>query len=374
MAPDVGKSVASRTMIRVFDFFSGCGGTSEGLRRAGMDIVLGLDCDLDAALTFTQNFPSASFLLADIRRVKSGDLRPYVQAVGHDPVLFCGCAPCQPFSKQPSTKKHPRRGRTLLNEFARFVVEFRPHFVLCENVPGLQKVSGETGPFASFCAMLRKNGYEFDHRVIECQDFGVPQMRRRLVLLASRVGAVKIPPATHGPKASRGYSTVGEWIRDLPRLRAGQASKTDHVHTAMNLSTLNLKRIKATPAGGSRLDWPRTLRLKCHADRERKNSEYRGHTDVYGRMRWDRPAPALTTRCISLSNGRYGHPTQDRAISAREAACLQTFPLDFQFAGSVISIARQVGNAVPVVLAETLGKQFVSVLDGDDRSAHNDKE
>lgn len=372
--PYMGIASASRSMIRVFDFFSGCGGTSEGLRRAGMDIVLGLDCDLDAALTFTRNFKDSRFLLGDIRKVTSQNIRPYVEAVGDDPLLFCGCAPCQPFSKQPSTKKHPRRGRDLLNEFARFVVAFRPHFVLCENVPGLQKVSSDTGPFRKFCAMLKREGYDYDWDVIECQDYGVPQMRRRLVLMASRIGPVKIPSPTYGPSSGKRYSTVRDWIHGLPRLRAGQTSSRDPVHRAAKLSELNLKRIGATPTGGSRLDWPSDLALKCHTRREKQNPSYRGHTDVYGRMLWNRPAPALTTRCISLSNGRYGHPTQNRAISAREAACLQTFPRGFQFAGSLVSVARQVGNAVPVALAETLGNQFVVVLNSARQRDENENE
>lgn len=324
-----------------------------------MDIVLGIDCDADAALTFARNFPTAHFLLGDIRRITPDDISPLIENCGQDPLLFCGCAPCQPFSSQRSTKKHPRRGRDLLNEFRRFVEEFEPAFVLCENVPGLQDVSGERGPFAAFCASLKSRGYGYVTKVIECQDYGVPQMRRRLVLLASRVGPVQIPAPTHGPKAKQQYSTVGEWISGLPRLNAGQTHHRDPVHRAMRLSPLNLERIKSTPPGGSRLDWPHHLNLRCHSQSRSGDAPYRGHTDVYGRMRADRPAPALTTRCVSISNGRYGHPTQHRAMSVREAACLQTFAREFEFVGSLVSMARQIGNAVPVLLAERLGREFM---------------
>lgn len=348
--------------IHVIDFFSGCGGTSAGLRSAGMKVVLGIDCDLDAARTFTLNFPEAAFLLADIRRTHVDDLRGVVEASAGAPLLFCGCAPCQPFSKQRSTKLHPRRGRDLLDHFSRFVAAYTPEFVLCENVPGLQSVSGASGPFQRFCRMLERNGYHHDYKIIECQAYGVPQMRRRLILLASRIGKIAVPPPSHGPSAGVPYETVSRWIRGLPRLEAGATDPRDPVHRAAALSPLNLRRITATPLGGTRLDWPKHLRLRCHS--KPGPARVVGHTDVYGRMHSDRPAPALTTRCISLSNGRYGHPTQNRAITAREAACLQTFPRDFVFEGGLPSIARQIGNAVPVRLAEAVGQVFIASLPG----------
>lgn len=352
---------SDRVQVHVVDFFSGCGGTSAGLRAAGMKIVLGVDCDADAARTFKLNFPDSGFLETDIRQLEVDDIRPAIEACGDHPLLFCGCAPCQPFSRQRSTKKHPKRDRDLLDHFGRFVAAYTPAFVLCENVPGIQSVSADGGPFGRFLRMLKRKKYRLDYRVIECQDYGVPQMRRRLLLVASRVSDIAIPVATHGPETGNPYSTVADWISGLPRLKAGQRHRADPVHRAAALSELNLKRISATPKGGGRRDWPERLQLRCHT-RKRRGKSYRGHTDVYGRMRLDCPAPALTTRCISLSNGRYGHPTQDRAISTREAACLQTFPRDFKFAGSFVSIGRQIGNAVPVLVAEKVGKAFLAAL------------
>jgi DNA (cytosine-5)-methyltransferase 1 len=192
---------------------------------------------------------------------------------------------------------------------------------------------------------------------IDCCDYGVPQKRQRFVLLASNIGNISLPPKTHGFGDGKArFSTVGDWIADLPPIEAGQECDSVPNHRAANLSPLNLRRIKATPPGGSRLDWPSKLTLACHAG-------HAGHTDVYGRLRMEQPASALTTRCISLSNGRFGHPIQDRALSVREAASLQTFDRDFRFFGSLNSMARQIGNAVPALLAQCLGECFVRSAD-----------
>lgn len=161
-----------------------------------------------------------------------------------------------------------------------------------------------------------------------------------------------IPAPTHGPDAPEGgYTTVANWIKDLPEISAGQTHPSDPDHSAAKLADINLQRIRATPEGGSRDSWPRSLWLECH-----KN--YSGHSDVYGRLAWNKQASGLTTRCTSYSNGRFGHPTQDRAISVREAACLQTFPRSYEFTGTLTSKARQIGNAVPPRMAEAFGKAF----------------
>ena len=183
----------------------------------------------------------------------------------------------------------------------------------------------------------------------------MPQRRGRLIVLASRLGVPGFPEPTHGI-GRLPYSTVRDWIADLPPIAAGETHPTVKNHQAAALSELNMKRIRATPEGGDRLDWPAELWLECHS------GGYDGHTDVYGRMMWESPATGLTTRCISYSNGRFGHPKQDRAISAREAASLQTFPEDFEFMGSLTSQARQIGNAVPILLAESVGRHLLAHL------------
>ncbi len=344
--------------VKVFDFFSGCGGASCGFRDAGMDIVFALDFDPDSQRTFQINFPSVHFELADIRKTSVRHIRSLVAAQRPNPILFCGCAPCQPFTKQNTTHPAPERDDRvpLLFHFARLVEGCKPDIVFVENVPGLQKLDRRTQPFGGFLQSLKTSGYQFAHKPVSLMKYGVPQSRCRLVLLASHHGPIELPPETNGPGATnRRYETVRNWIEDLPHITAGEEHVTVPNHHAAALSERNLERVRATPEGGSHRDWPKRLRLDCH-------EKVTGYSDVYGRMSWDRPASGLTTRCISYSNGRFGHPEQDRAISVREAACLQTFPRDFIFEGSLASMARQIGNAVPVRLARIIGRHVTEHL------------
>jgi DNA (cytosine-5)-methyltransferase 1 len=329
--------------VQVVDFFSGCGGTSEGFRQLGLEIALGLDCDPTAAETFRSNFPSAAFIERDITQVGLDEVSQFIHA---DKVLFSGCAPCQPFSRQNQqrTSKDPRWG--LLGEFERFVLGLRPDYVVLENVPGLQRV-GRRGPLPGFLSALKDAGYDCASGLVRASDMGVPQTRLRLVVVAALKGKARLPE----PVSSE-VPTVREAIAHLPALEAGGADPDDPDHAAMRLSPLNLRRIRATPQGGSRRDWPEALRLDCHKDHD-------GHSDVYGRMAWDAPASGLTTRCLSYSNGRFGHPEQDRAISAREAALLQSFPASFRFSGQLTGKGRQIGNAVPPVMAHRLADVLI---------------
>ena len=341
--------------VKVFDFFSGCGGASCGFRDAGMDIVFALDCDPDSQKTFQRNFRSTHFELMNIRQMSIHRVRSLVEAQKPNPVLFCGCAPCQPFTKQNT--KHPEQKDddrvSLLPRFAEFVEVCKPDIVFVENVPGLQKFSHHTQPFGGFLRSLETAGYRhIDYRPVRLMKYGVPQSRCRLVLLASHHGPVELPRETNGPGTTNPrYETVRNWISDLPPIAAGEEHATVLNHRAAGLSQRNLERIRATPEGGGHGDWPKRLWLNCH-------KKTTGYSDVYGRMSWDRPATGLTTRCISYSNGRFGHPEQDRAISIREAACLQTFPIDFRFEGNLSSMARQIGNAVPVRLTKIIGQQI----------------
>lgn len=317
-----------------------------------MDIALGIDIDREAERTFRRNFPEAQFIRSDITTLKTGALRSYIDR--DQPLLFSACAPCQPFSKQRRGRSKDDERVPLLLEFVRFVRYYKPMYVFVENVPGLQTLSAEMGPLPEFTRRMKSLGYNLEARVIESCDYGVPQRRRRLVIIGSRGLSLSFPEPTHGPGTRRPtYPTVWDWIGDLPPIVAGETHPDVPNHRASGLSPLNQQRIRATPEGGGREHWPRRLLLRCHHD------DYEGHTDVYGRMRRDAPASGLTTRCISLSNGRFGHPVQDRAISVREAASLQTFPRTFTFEGSLNSMARQIGNAVPVVLARQFGRAFV---------------
>ena len=341
-------------MIDVADFFCGCGGTSAGLRNAGLNILLGIDNDFDSGTTFAKNFPEAAFILKDIRLLQPCDLKRYFAKIRSRPLLFSACAPCQPFTRQRTMKPGEDGRSSLLDETHRFVRVFRPEYIFVENVAGLQNVKPEEGPLGRFNGLLEELGYSSYSGVLRAQDYGVPQYRRRFVLLASLFGDLVWPPGrTHGPGSSNPkFETVWDWIGSLPPIEAGEAHADIDSHRAANLSSMNLERIAVTPPGGGRHDWPRELQLDCH-------DCHTGHTDVYGRLHKDRPASALTTRCISLSNGRYGHPIQNRAISAREAARLQTFCDEFVFGGSLTSKARQIGNAVPVRFAEAFGKHVV---------------
>jgi DNA (cytosine-5)-methyltransferase 1 len=343
----------------VVDFFSGCGGTSEGLRQAGFVIAAAVDNDPATAETYRINFPGVMFFGQDIRDLRESDVQRAVRDAGYRAgeafLSFAACAPCQPFSKQRRSGGSVDDRVDLLSELLRFVEHLQPHALIIENVPGLQQWAGPTATYPSFCLAIERAGYDIATRIVSSQSYGTPQRRRRLVLIASRIGAAAIPNPTFGP-GLRPYATVRSAIGDLPPISAGESHPIVSNHRAARLSPLNLLRIRSTPEGGGRADWPAELLVPCHS------RGFQGHTDVYGRLRWDAPAPALTTRCISYSNGRFGHPKQDRALSVREAARLQTFPDDFRFVGALSSQARQVGNAVPVVLARALGESLVQTL------------
>lgn len=338
--------------MNVVDFFSGCGGASEGLRQAGFDIILGLDFDKDAAATYRSNFPEASFIEGDIREVRESVVKQILNAKAkkNKPTLFAACAPCQPFSKQNRSKKEVDLRRSLLDETHRFIKEIKPDYIMLENVPGIQKVDeDEDGPYKNFLEFIYKLGYEYNAFIAKSESYGVPQRRKRFVLIASLNGKVPVPDPIHGENLNP-YKTVRDYIGEYPAIKAGEASKFDALHKAAGMESLNLKRISITPEGGDRRDWPESLLNKCH-------KEYKGHTDTYGRMSWDKPAPTLTTKCYSYSNGRFGHPDikQHRAISIREASRLQTFPPDYIFHGNLAAMARQIGNAVPCKLAKEFG-------------------
>lgn len=338
--------------VDVIDFFCGCGGTSAGLSAAGMNILAGIDLDPDAAATYRANFPTAGFIERDIRKIEPREVGAIAARTPGSRLLFSACAPCQPYTSFHRKSARRAEQRTLLLRLMPFIDHLQPDFVFVENVPGLHKVP-KASTFNRFRASLERRGYSIDWTIVDCRDYGVPQRRRRLTLVASRLASVKVPAPTHGPGPGLApWSTVRDWIGHLPPIQHGETHPSIPNHQASRLTDLNLRRVRATPTGGGRLDWPEELRLDCHAT-------HRGHSDVYGRMHWDAAAPVLTTKCTSISNGRYGHPEQDRPISVREAASLQTFPEDFVFAGRIKSATRQVGNAVPVRLAQAVGEALL---------------
>ena len=263
MNPDTDSGTDGETApdltVKVFDFFSGCGGASRGFQEAGMDIVFGLDWDADAERSFKRNFPSATFVAGDIRQVDEDSIRKLVDQQRPHPILFCGCAPCQPFTKQNTTRPEPDADERvpLLLEFLRLIRRCEPDIVFVENVPGIQNVCPDSEPLRGFLRGLKDAGYlEPTYESVPLKRYGVPQGRRRFLLLASRHGRLGLPDETHGPGTDNpDFATVRDWIGDLPELAAGETDPTVPDHRAARLSPLNLKRIRATPEGGGNRDW-----------------------------------------------------------------------------------------------------------------------
>lgn len=340
--------------IVLADFFSGCGGTARGFADAGVRPVFATDWDEEAVETFRLNFPTVKAVQRDIRELRVDEVVSVMPPADEAVRLLAGCAPCQPFAGHRNAATGEDERSNLVLELLRFVEALCPQLIFVENVPGMRRASKSNGPLTEFIEVLEKT-HHVALDTISCADYGVPQTRSRLVLIASSIdlGEIKFPVPTHGPTTEQPHMTVRDAIDSLPRDVDGPDAANVSSHRAMRLSPLNRRRIKATSEGGDRREWPKSLWPTCHS------GGFGGHTDVYGRLSWDKPAPTLTTKCVSYSNGRFGHPSEHRALSAREAARLQTFPDEFEFAGGLTSQARQIGNAVPVVLAQRFGEHFV---------------
>lgn len=338
--------------IVLADFFSGCGGTARGFTDAGVRPVFATDWDEEAVQTFKLNFPDVKAVQRDIRELATEEVVSVMPPADEAIRLLAGCAPCQPFAGHRNAATGEDERSDLVLELLRFVEALCPQLVFVENVPGMRRASRSDGPFMEFVEVLKKT-HDVAFDTISCADYGVPQTRRRLVLIASSLGEIDLPTPTHGPSTDQPHVTVRDVLHSLPHNVDEPEAAAISSHRAMRLTRLNSERIKATPEGGDRRNWPKHLWPDCHS------GGFGGHTDVYGRLSWDKPAPTLTTKCISYSNGRFGHPSEHRAITAREAARLQTFPDSFQFAGGLTLQARQIGNAVPVLLARRFGQHFV---------------
>ncbi len=345
--------------IIAVDLFCGAGGLTRGLLDAGIAVKKGFDNDPGLKDTYEKNNPGVKFFCRDISEVTKEEVLEGLNTKDNF-LLLAGCAPCQPFSRLLRKNKRDDSRVNLLLQFGRLVSEVRPDFVFVENVPGLKNGKGKI-IFSQFEDILKKEGYSFISDILDAKDYGVPQKRKRLVLLASRHFEIGIPPATYGlpDKSKLPYVTVRDVIARFPIIRAGGKHKEVPNHECRDLSALNKKRLKHIKKnGGTRLDLPKRLRLKCH-------KKHNGHTDVYGRMKWDDVSPTLTCKCNSISNGRFGHPTQLRAISVREAAALQTFKDTYFFYGNMSENSKWVGNAVPPLFARCLAEGIKkSIPDG----------
>ena len=343
--------------LKVVDLFCGIGGLSHGLIKEGLDVVAGIDNDNSCKFGYEYN-NKAKFIHRDILDVRPKEINQLFGDRNETIRVLVGCAPCQPFSRL-NTKQITEKQLEPLEKFARLITETLPDVVSMENVSGLANMK-KYPVFKTFIDTLEKNRYRYKYEIVNASDYGVPQSRKRLVLLASRLGEIELVEKTHKNKKV----TVRDVIKKLEPINAGESGKSDPLHQSRKLSPINLKRIKATPHdGGSSRSWKKNLVPACH--RKDSGKTYKGN--VYGRMRWDEPSPTMTTQCIGLGNGRFGHPEQDRAISLREAALFQTFPKHYQFTNPkepVIAahIAKFIGNAVPVRLGVVIGKSIKSHL------------
>lgn len=347
------KEMAEPTAIgEVVDLFCGVGALSHGLRRAGLKIVAGYDTDSRCKYAFEEN-NDAEFFTRDVAKLTAKEIKSHFS--GKAPSILAGCAPCQPFSTYKQRYGEDPRWN-LVSRFADIAVKSSPDFVTMENVPALLKYKGGS-IFRKFCETLSCAGYQVEWTVAKCEEFGVPQKRRRLVVIAAKNAQIApLKPIKRKP------INVQKAIGNLPKLKAGETDSKDSLHTAASLSELNLKRIKSSTPGGTWKEWPKSLRSPCH--RRESGKTYPG---VYARMTWDEPAPTMTTQCYGYGNGRFGHPEQDRAISLREAAILQSFPRRYKFRPkeekiSFVEVGRWIGNAVPVKLAEAIGKSIIESL------------
>jgi len=329
---------------------------TNGFRKAGIDVVGGIDFDADCKATYEANHPESNFVHADIKNLTFNELSKRLKIKRNDEqLIFIGCSPCQYWTKIKTDKKKSEESKNLLSDFRRFVDYYNPGVVVIENVPGIQSRKQES-PLKEFVAFLTGKGYCFDNRIINAADYGVPQTRKRFLLIASRlIQQISLPTPL-----IRSQPLVREFIGPdigFPVLAAGTTDKTHTMHWTAVLSDKNLMRIKSTPAnGGTRLAYVHDEDMAISSQFKNLSS----FVDTYGRMSWDKPAPTITTKFISLSNGRFGHPEQDRALSLREGAVLQTFDLNYIFHGSGLgSIARQIGNAVPPTLAKAIAETIV---------------
>jgi DNA (cytosine-5)-methyltransferase 1 len=334
--------------IKGIDLFCGVGGLTRGLTKAGISIVAGVDLDEACRFPFEIN-NSGDFYLEDIEALSGAQLREWLGRDGTT-TLLAGCAPCQPFSQYSRTRSKDWR---LLDSFTRLIRESEPDLVTMENVPGIAKAA----VYMRFVSALKELQYHVTEiRSLNCLEYGVPQRRRRLVVVASRLGPVDLVKPTHSGKT---YRTVRQAIGHLQPIRAGGQSNSDRLHISARLSKLNLRRIRASKPGGTWRRWPESLIAECHG--KASGMSYPG---VYGRMEYDKPAPTITTQAHGYGSGRFGHPTQHRAISLREAAMLQTFPESYEFVDTAEEInftklGRFIGNAVPVRLGEIIGRSLV---------------
>ena len=343
------KNAENAPTIRAIDLFCGVGGLTHGLAQAGIEVVAGIDIDPACKYPYEAN-NKAKFIERDVNEVSASDVAEMIS--GADVSMIAGCAPCQPFSTYSRSGRSKKRidDWQLVEKFGKLVKDVQPDLVTMENVPQLL----DHPVFEEFLANLE--GYAIQWSVVQAVAIGIPQTRKRLVLLASKLGDSGLGLPTDTVKRK----TVRDVIGRLRPIAAGEADPKDRLHAAPRLSATNLQRIQHSTPGGTWREWPEELQAACH-----KKSSGATYPSVYGRMSWDAASPTITTQCFGYGNGRFGHPEQDRAISLREAAILQTFPPKYKFVRPNEPIrfsvlGRLIGNAVPVRLGEVVGETMLA--------------
>lgn len=354
-------------MPSAIEIFAGCGGLSTGLENAGFKILSAVEINPIAAKTYHQNHPEVDLIIEDVCKVKASHfLKPFNLKKG-ELDLLAGCSPCQGFSrlrKGESGNNDPRN--QLVFEFLRLVRGLMPKTIFMENVPGLINTERGLKIFTPVKSDLEKLGYHIDYDIVDTANYGIPQFRKRFVLLGSRYKRypIHLPKPTHAdprkiqfPSQIKPWNTVRQTFRNLPSLHNGEQNRQLPLHHCSHNGDTNLQRICAIPPnGGSRNSLPPNLVLQCHLKYPN------GYRDVYGRMSWDRPSPTITGGCTNITKGRFIHPVENRGISLLEAALLQTFDSNYTFCGNFGQIALQIGNAVPVELARIMGIQLAECL------------
>lgn len=367
------KSIESRNLTSkapkvAIDLFAGGGGLSQGLKQAGFVVCAAVEIEPHACATYQANHADTILFQRDVRNISGNELLKSSPTGVVD--LIAACPPCQGFSSLTAKYKKEDARNALIFEFVRLVDEIRPTTIMMENVPGLANGKGKA-VFNSAMDEFRAMGYKLTFEVLEVANYGVPQSRRRLVVLGGLNNEIRIPPASHGKKPlakQKKWVTVKEAIGDVAKpvtlKKAGTLGGEARMgwNVVRDLSETNKARLRSIKAGESRTKIPMELRPECH-----KKTEI-GFTNVYGRMAWNAPSPTITGGCTTLSKGRFGHPSQLRTISVYEAALLQTFPSTYKFDTKLMDkVCNIIGNALPPLFAEKMAKECYKFIETEAR-------
>lgn len=345
-----------KRQLKAVDFFCGGGGMSFGMQKAGIDVLAGIDFEPNCKATYEANI-NGKFIQADVFDLKEKDLEVQLGLKKNDDdLIMIGCSPCQFWSIINTDKSKSKKSKNLLVEFNRFVEYFKPGFVVVENVPGVLRKKEESG-LEAFIKWLKNKDYAVHFEVHDISEYGVPQNRKRFTLIANRITTNEIAPLKRKGEKITVRNVLGE-NNGFYKIKPGHYDNTSFAHTACKLTDVNKERLKYVKKdGGDRLGFAgvKHLQLKCF---EGKDNSFK---DTFGRLWWDKPSPTITTKFYSISNGRFVHPSEDRALSLREGAVLQSFPKNYKFHGtSIASIARLIGNAVPPEYAKRIGMAIIS--------------